>query len=116
MHGTTVCEDTAIVFDPAMGADVRLRKSMDRLDNTKGYSVDNVRVVSYLANVSRGELPIDLWRQVTPVLFADMSRYFPDRYVSFSIAPLGSTTEERCPSPKRHSPEWSHHIAQAGTS
>lgn len=61
MLAATVCEDSGHVFDDTRG-DKNLRKSLDRLDNTKGYSLDNVRVITYGANIMRGAIPLGPWR------------------------------------------------------
>ena len=63
MRAATVCPDTGHIF---VDGDPRpmWRRSMDRLDNTKGYVQGNVRVVSLLANVRRGTRPIEMWRAI----------------------------------------------------
>lgn len=34
--------------------------SVDRIDNTRGYTKDNIRVISYKANVIKGSLSLDI--------------------------------------------------------
>lgn len=58
---TPVCEDTGHVFMDGE-PDSRKRRSIDRLDNSRGYHLDNVRIVTWAANHTRGCKPIDAWR------------------------------------------------------
>lgn len=45
------CEATGVNLD---WGDVRVRPSIDRLDNAKGYTVDNFRITSWIFNRARG--------------------------------------------------------------
>ena len=68
VHSTVQCEDTGHVFvDREPNA--LLRKSIDRIDNEKGYSRDNVRCVTWKANCLRRRTPIHEWRAACPLLF-----------------------------------------------
>jgi hypothetical protein len=60
LHEADICPDTGHVFDDC-SPDKMLRKSPDRIDNTKGYEPGNVRVTTWRANHDRGCTPIDKW-------------------------------------------------------
>lgn len=54
----THCAATGIVFrspEPSL----LLRKSPDRIDNSKGYTEDNVRIVCYAANMARQSTSVE---------------------------------------------------------
>jgi hypothetical protein len=60
LHEADKCPDTGHVFDDC-SPDRMLRKSPDRIDNSKGYEPGNVRVTTWRANCDRGTTPIDEW-------------------------------------------------------
>jgi hypothetical protein len=64
-----VCEDSGHVFDDTM-SDKWRRKSIDRIDNTRGYEAGNVRVVTYKANIMRGDIPLNAWKAAAAVMRA----------------------------------------------
>ena len=49
--------------------------SMDRLDNTKGYSIDNLRLTCWAANGMRGTLSLD----ESQAQFAEFAQALPQR-------------------------------------
>jgi hypothetical protein len=60
LHEADVCPDTGHIFDDC-SPDKMMRKSLDRIDNSKGYEPGNVRVTTWRANLDRGSTPIDEW-------------------------------------------------------
>lgn len=58
---TPVCEDTGHSFVKGE-LDPKKRRSVDRIDNSRGYHLDNVRIVTWAANNARKAKPIDAWR------------------------------------------------------
>jgi hypothetical protein len=60
LHEAGKCPDTGHIFDDC-SPDKMLRKSPDRIDNSKGYEPGNVRVTTWRANLDRGSTPIDEW-------------------------------------------------------
>ena len=60
LQEANICPDTGHVFDDC-SPDKMLRKSPDRIDNSKGYEPGNVRVTTWRANLDRGSTPIDEW-------------------------------------------------------
>jgi hypothetical protein len=60
LHEADICPDTGHVFDDC-SPDGMMRKSPDRIDNSKGYEPGNVRVTTWRANLDRGSTPIDKW-------------------------------------------------------
>lgn len=62
LANATICEDTGHVFAAGGETDSALQKSLDRIDNIKGYELGNIRVVTALANLARGNVPIEAWR------------------------------------------------------
>jgi hypothetical protein len=60
LHEADICPDTGHVFDDC-SSDKMMRKSPDRIDNSKGYEPGNVRVTTWRANFDRGSTPIDQW-------------------------------------------------------
>jgi hypothetical protein len=59
MYEATVCPDTGYVWQG--GEDGPFRKSLDRIDNQRGYEADNLRVVCAYANLTRRRLFLNLW-------------------------------------------------------
>lgn len=63
----TTCPDSGHAFDTL--TDTKLtRRSIDRIDNSKGYEPDNVRVVTYKANIMRGGIPFNAWIAAAAVM------------------------------------------------
>jgi hypothetical protein len=62
-----VCEDSGHVFEDGETR-FDFQKSLDRIDNTKGYEMGNVRVVVTRANMLRGSIDIDAWRAAAAVM------------------------------------------------
>ena len=60
MINATACADSNHIFDDANSNRFE-RKSLDRIDNSKGYELDNVRVVTWRVNQMRGNIPFDAW-------------------------------------------------------
>ena len=57
---TDVCPDTNMKFEDENPISL-MHRSMDRIDNSKAYTKDNVRVTSVLANIVRNARSMDEW-------------------------------------------------------
>ena len=58
-----VCQQTGIPFDMALGTKKNrnpLRPSVDRIDSSKGYTQDNVRLVLTIVNIAKSDFPDDV--------------------------------------------------------
>lgn len=65
----TVCEDSGHLFDNKTD-NTMMRKSIDRIDNSRGYELGNVRVVTWQANNMRGDMGIDIWKDTAAAIRA----------------------------------------------
>lgn len=54
----TVCPVFGIPIDTVYGTPAANRPSLDRVDNTKGYVVGNVMVISWRANTRKSDMSI----------------------------------------------------------
>ena len=68
-----ICPDLGVPFDDASALCAE-RRSIDRVDNSEGYTLDNVRVVSYAANMMRGCMHIQDWLHMVPLFREKMWR------------------------------------------
>lgn len=46
--------------------DTKTKLTLDRVDNTKGHTVDNVNVACARCNIMRGNMPYDAWTHLVP--------------------------------------------------
>lgn len=53
----STCPATGIQFDMRRGVWLPFRQSLDRIDNTKGYHLDNVQVVANIYNQAKSSWP-----------------------------------------------------------
>lgn len=61
MTNATVCEDSGQLFDDTTPI-AQSRKSLDRIDNNKGYVHNNVRMITWQANDMPGKIPLNSWK------------------------------------------------------
>jgi hypothetical protein len=73
LHEADICPDTGLTFDDC-SPDRMLRKSPDRIDNSKGYEPGNVRVTTWRANNDRRSTPIDEWLPIAAVRYKTNSK------------------------------------------
>lgn len=58
------CPDTGIRYDDFSNKRPCFKRSLDRIDNNRGYELDNVRVCSFFSNRARNDLDLDDYKEV----------------------------------------------------
>jgi hypothetical protein len=82
---TTICPLRNTQFERGIKGPADNSKSLDRIDNTKGYIKDNIQIISYRANIIKNNTDLNLFRTIvnglknyTPVIHPidDLTRQF----------------------------------------
>ncbi len=58
------CRLTGIEFDMTRGGSFRANPyapSIDRIDNSRGYTADNIQIICHIVNVAKNEYPTDVF-------------------------------------------------------
>ena len=88
------CPVLGHVFVPAQGKCMPNTPTLDRIDNTKGYTLENTRVISWRANLLKRDATLDELQKITAWVADTLSQ--PNKVDSASVSQirLTQTSEE----------------------